>query len=171
MLKLRLAAIALLPLAVSGCLMLPVVEENVYSTCHAVASSDWSAHVERIPDHHNRPLWKPTLIVTGKVTVPGEGYEVSLDLGPVQGLDGPVQQILVRTTPPSDPAAQAPVTLDVRGAFPARKRYGALLIRCGDGTMAIIKSVPRTNYKAAASAGRMTRNMPTRLAIQAAERR
>ncbi len=144
MLKLRFAAIALLSLPLCGCLMLPVVEENVYSTCHAVASSDWSAHVERIPDHHNRPLWKPTLIVTGKVTVPSDGYEVSLDLGPVQRLDGPVQQILVRTTPPSGSVAQTPVTLDVRGAFPARKRYGAVIIRCGDGTLAIIKSVPRT---------------------------
>ena len=142
---LRLAVILSLPLLAGACLMLPVVEEHVYSTCHAVRSSDWSAHVERIPDHHNRPIYKPTLIVTGRVTVPSDGYSVSLDLGPVQKLDAPVQQILVRTVPPSEPAAQALTDVDVRGAFPALKRYGAVTIRCGDGTLAIIKPVPRAN--------------------------
>jgi hypothetical protein len=143
---LRLVLIALLPLPTGGCLMLPVVEENVYSTCHALASTGWSAHVERIPDHHNRPIFKPTLIVRGKVTVPDEGYSVSLDLGPVQRLDAPVQQILVRTEPPSRPSATAAATnVDVSGAFPALKHYGAVTIRCGDGTLAIIKPVPRTD--------------------------
>jgi len=142
---LRLALLLSLPLAAGGCLMLPVVEEPVYSTCHAVGSSDWTAHVERIPDHHNRPILKPTLIVTGKVIVPSEGYSVSLDLGPVRKLDAPVQQILVRTEPPAGPAGQALTTEDVRGAFPALKRYGAVTIRCGDGTLAIIKPIPRTN--------------------------
>jgi hypothetical protein len=143
--KLRLAFLLPLPLLAGGCLMLPVVEDPVYSTCHAVGSSGWSAHVERIPDHHNRPILKPTLIVSGQVIVPSEGYSVSLDLGPVEKLDGPVQQILVRTEPPREPAAQVLTNVDVRGAFPARKRYAALRIRCGDGTMAIIKPVPRTN--------------------------
>jgi hypothetical protein len=141
----RLAAICLLPLLSGSCLMLPVVEGSVYSPCYAVSSSGWSAHVERLPDRHNRPLLKPTLIVTGQVTVPSAGYDVSLDLGPVQRLDAPVQQILLRTTPPTDPAAQEPTIVNVRGAFPARKRYGAVTIRCGDGTMAIIKPVPRSS--------------------------
>jgi hypothetical protein len=141
----RLAFVLLLPLTAGGCLMLPVVEENVYSTCRALGSSGWTAHVERIPDHHNRPLLKPTLIVSGRVTVPSDGYSVSLDLGPVRKLDAPVQQILVRTEPPAGPAAQALTTVDVRGAFPALKRYGAVTIRCGDGTLAIIKPIPRTS--------------------------
>ena len=142
---LRLFSVLSLPLLAGGCLMLPVVEEPVYSTCHAVGSSDWSAHVERIPDHHNRPIYKPTLIVSGRVTVPSDGYSVSLDLGPVRKLDGPVQQILVRTQPPSGPAAQTLTTVDVRGAFPALKRYQSVHIRCGDGILAILKPVPRTS--------------------------
>ena len=142
---LRLAAALCLPLLAGSCLMLPVVEENVYSACHATGSSDWSAHVERIPDHHNRPILRPTLIVAGRVTVPSEGYSVSLDLGPVQMLDAPVQQVLLRTIPPSGPAAQALTIVDVRGAFPAMKRYGAVTIRCGDGTLAIIKPVPQSS--------------------------
>ncbi|MDB5692743.1 MAG: hypothetical protein JWO81_1806 [Alphaproteobacteria bacterium] len=144
--SLRLAAILFLPLLGGSCLMLPVVEENVYSPCHAVASSGWTAHVERIPDHHNRPVLKPILIVRGRVTVPGEGYDVSLDLGPVQKLNGTVQQILLRTTP-SGAAAGAPTMVDVSGAFPARKSYAAVTIRCGDGTIAIIKPVPRMNVR------------------------
>jgi hypothetical protein len=139
----RLAAVALLPLLNGGCLALPVIEENVYSPCHAIASSGWTAHVERIPDHHNRPVLKSTLIVTGRVTVPSDGYDVSLDLGPVQRLDTLVQQVIVRTRPPSEPAAPAPTIVDVSGAFPALKSYGAVTIRCGDGTLAIVKPVPR----------------------------
>lgn len=136
----RRAAILLLPLLAGGCLHPPVIEETVYSPCHALSSSDWTAYVARIPDHHNRPVLKPTLFVRGKVTVPGDGYSVSLDLGPVQKLDAPVQQIMLRT---EGSGTGAPTTLAVSGAFPARKLYGSIVIRCGDGTMAIIKPVPR----------------------------
>ena len=139
----RFAALLLLPLLTGGCLMLPVVEEQVYSTCHAVGASGWTARVDYIPDHHNRPIYKPTLIVSGRVTLPGEGYAVSLGLGPVQKLDAPVQQIMVRTAPPSSPTGTAKRDVFVRGAFPALKHYGAVTIRCGDGTLAIIKPVPR----------------------------
>ena len=142
---LRLPLVLSLPLLAGACVMLPVVEDPVYSTCHAVGSSGWSAHVERIPDHHNRPIYKPTLIVSGQVTVPSEGYSVSLDLGPVRKLDGPVQQILVRTEPPSEPAARTLTTVDVRAAFPALKRYQAVYIRCGDGILGIVKSIPRNS--------------------------
>src|SRR3954454_2574388 len=136
------AAIPLLSLLAGGCLHPPVVEDAVYSPCHAVSAGDWSAHVERIPDHHNRPVLKPILFVSGKVTVPGDGYAVSLELGPVQRLDAPVQQILVRT---EGSGTGAPTKLNVSGAFPALKRYGAVTIRCGDGTLAIIKPVPRSD--------------------------
>jgi hypothetical protein len=134
------AFVLLLPLVAEGCLHPPVVEDHVYSPCHAVSAGGWSAHVERIPDHHNRPVLKPTLIVSGKVTVPGDGYAVSLDLGPVQRFDTPVQQIMLRTDGSGN---GTPTTLDVSGTFPALKRYGAVTIRCGDGTIAIIKPVPR----------------------------
>jgi hypothetical protein len=139
----RLALILSLPLLAGGCLMLPVVEDPVYSTCHAIASSGWTARVDYIPDHHNRPVFKPTLIVSGRVTVPSDGYAVSLDLGPVQKVAGPIQQILVRTEPPPSAETPAPTIVAVHGAFPALKRYDEVTIRCGDGTLAIIKPVPR----------------------------
>lgn len=134
------AALLLLPAA---CLVKLPVEETVYSPCHALASSDWRAHVIRIPSAHVRPIMKPFLVVEGKVTVPGAGYSVSLDLGPVERLDGPVQQILVRTTPPDGAEAGPPVVQSVRGTFPARKRYSGLRIRCGDGTLALVRDIPR----------------------------
>src|SRR6476469_2548775 len=140
---LRLAGMLCLSFLTGGCLMLPVVEDHVYSTCHAVGASGWTARVDYIPDHHNRPIYKPTLVVSGHVTLPGDGYAVSLDLGPVQKLDAPVQQILVRTEPPSGPPTGGKRDVFVHGAFPALKHYGAVTIRCGDGTLAIIKPVPR----------------------------
>jgi hypothetical protein len=139
----RLAIIFALPLLACGCLVSVPVPETTYSTCHAIESSDWTARIERIADHHNRPVYRPILIVTGKLVVPNENYSVSLDLGPVQKLDEPVQQILVRTIPPESAAAGSPATIAVEGRFPARKRYGALAIRCGDGILAIVKSIPR----------------------------
>src|SRR3954468_20526505 len=139
----RLVGMLSLPLLTGGCLMLPVVEDQVYSTCHAVGASGWTARVDYIPDHHNRPIYKPTLVVSGRVTLPGDGYTVSLDLGPVQKLDAPVQQIMVRTDPPSGAPSGGRRDVFVRGAFPALKHYGAVTIRCGDGTFAVIKPVPR----------------------------
>jgi hypothetical protein len=141
--KIRLVPVLILPLLAGGCLMLPVVEDHVYSTCHALGASGWTALVDYIPDHHNRPIYKPTLMVSGRVTMPGQGYAVSLDLGPVQKLDAPVQQILVRTDAPSGPPSGGKRDVFVRGAFPALKHYGAVTIRCGDGIIGIIKPVPR----------------------------
>ncbi|HEY0413014.1 MAG TPA: hypothetical protein VGD66_07725 [Allosphingosinicella sp.] len=138
----RLLALPLLLLP-AACLVRIPVADPVYSPCHAVSSTGWSAHVERFPTAHVRPILKPMLVVAGKVTVPGEGYAVSLDLGPVEKLREPVQEIMVRTTPPGGDATGGPATYDVRGTFPARKRYGAVRLRCGDGTLAIIRDVPR----------------------------
>jgi hypothetical protein len=166
--RLRLALLAL-PLVASGCVVTVPVPETVYSDCHAIGSSDWAARIERIPDHHNRPVLKATLIVTGKVVVPGAGYDVSLDFGPLQRLDQPVRQILVRTDPPDRAEAGGPVTVAVEGRFPARRHENALTIRCGDGTLAIVKSIappPPVQPKGKSKAGRRTRTRPTTLAAQ-----
>ena len=141
----RHARLFVLPLlfAPASCLMRLPVEETVYSPCQAVSSSDWKAHVERHPTRHNRPILKRMLVVEGKVTVPGPGYDVSLDLGPVDKLEVKIQQIIVRTR---GEGAGAPEVRTVRGVFPARKRYGGLRIRCGDGTLAVVNEVPEQPY-------------------------
>ena len=149
----RLLAAAASFLLVSGCVIDGPVVESVYSPCHALGSSGWSAHVERIPDHHNRPVLQPILFVQGEVTVPSDGYEVSLDLGPVQRLDRNVQQVIVRTTPPADAAPAAPAAprtaggatgtkLSVEGRFPAPRHIGEIAMRCGDGILATIGPIP-----------------------------
>lgn len=138
---LRAAALPL-PLLLAGCLVKMEVPDPVYSPCRALSSTGWSAHVETVPTAHGRPILKPWLVVAGKVTVPGEGYEASLDLGPVEKLKEPVQQILVRTEGAQADALAAPVTRNVSGRFPARKTYRSVRIRCGDGTLATVAVSP-----------------------------
>ncbi len=138
---LRLTALPLMLLPAACVVKIPVAD--TYSQCRAISSTDWAAHVEIVPTAHGKPILKPWLVVEGKVTVPGEGYAVTLDKGPLERLREPVQQILVRTTGPDGPATGGPVTHSVRGTFPARKNYASLRIRCGDGTLAIVRDVRR----------------------------
>jgi hypothetical protein len=135
----------LLPSLAGGCVADVPVPETVYSTCHAIGSGDWKAKVEkRDMTLHHPPLRKWRLIVDGTVTVPGEGYDVFLELGPVQKLRDPVQQIMVRTNGPANPPPDAaPTRIAVHGEFAALKRYGGVTLRCGDGTIGLIPFVPR----------------------------
>lgn len=131
------ALAALLPLA--ACV--PTLEpEPIYSACRVLGSSDWKARVETYPSSSPIPFVRRRLVVTGKVTTAG-GYYVSLDEGPVERLDDPVQQILVRTEG-SAGAGAAPETHNVRAVIPALDHYGGVAIRCGDGIIAEIRNVP-----------------------------
>jgi hypothetical protein len=135
----RAAAPLLLFLAASCAVHTPV-PETIYSACNVLGSSDWKARVEIFESSHPIPVLDRRLIVTGKVRTAGDLF-VSLDRGPVARLDDPVQQIMVRTEG-SPQSGVAPVTHQVRGEFPALKRYGAVALRCGDGIIAEIKDVP-----------------------------
>ncbi|MBV8685076.1 MAG: hypothetical protein JOZ90_14065 [Alphaproteobacteria bacterium] len=136
----RTATLLILPLllAPSACLTKIEVPDGIYSACHALGSTGWSAHIETYQTAHNRPLTKRNLVVEGKVTLPGPGYAVSLDLGPLERLQPRVQQVIVRTT---GEGVGAPTTQSVRGVFPARKHQAAIRVRCGDGTLAVIHQV------------------------------
>src|SRR4051812_723115 len=130
-------ALLLLPaLLAGGCVANVPVPEPVYSPCRAVGSGDWKARVEKrdmTPPHPPHRKWR--LIVDGNVIVPGEGYDVFLERGPVQKLRDPVQQIMVRTNGPSRPPPHAPPTkVAVHGEVAALKRYGAATLPCGHGT-------------------------------------
>jgi hypothetical protein len=132
-------ALALLPLA-SGCLLGEPGDRIVYSPCHAVATGGWRAWVERRDvSTQKAPLHRTFLFVEGEVTAP-ESDEVSLARGPVQQLEGPVQQIMVRT---EGPGTGPPVKHRVRGRFRPLHRYGAVDLRCGDGIVGTIRDVPR----------------------------
>ena len=131
----------LAPLVLAGCVVSTPVPEPVYSACHALSSGEWKARVEKRPvTRHHPPIRKWRLIVDGVVTVPGEGYVASLERGPVQKLKDPVQQILIRTEGDGE---GAPTRIPVHGEFEALRRYGAVTLRCGDGTFGILRDVTR----------------------------
>jgi hypothetical protein len=138
----RAARFLVLPLllAPTACLTKIEVPDTIYSPCHAIGSSGWSAHVETYLTQHNRPVTRRHLVVDGKVIVPGPGYSVALDLGPLERLQPRVQQVIVRTSGESS-TGDAPTTVAVRGVFPPHKHYGPIRIRCGDGTLATIAAV------------------------------
>jgi hypothetical protein len=136
----RRAAAAAVAALLTGACVTPI-PEPVWSPCQAIASSDWAAEIRIIPSRHNRPLMRRFLFVSGKVTVPGPDFSVRLDEGPVARLDEPVQQMVVRAEGPEPAEGAAPVVHSVSATIPARKRYGGIEIRCGDGIIGRIAEV------------------------------
>lgn len=124
-------------LALAGCESLP--GEAGGGGCPITGSSNWAAWVNAMPG----TAAGPTLIVTGRVTVPTGGYTLSLERGPLQESHPPVQQVLLRVRPPSGPATQAVVDHDVRGEWPALDAYGAVTVRCAGQVLADIRPVER----------------------------
>jgi hypothetical protein len=136
----RRAALALLLALPAACALDGPVRETGYAPCHVLGSSDWKAEIEFSSTSSPIPYLTRKLVVTGKVTT-ARGYHASLAQGPVARLDDPIQQVRVRTEGAAEPGG-APVVHEVRGVFPAIKRYGGVAIRCGDGIIAEIRDVP-----------------------------
>lgn len=109
--------------------------------CPIVGSSDWNAWVNAMPG----PNARPTLIATGKVTVPTGGYRFEwrnmrvMESHPVQ-----VVAELV-AIPPGGPATQALETRDVRGEWSIAPPVGSFTVRCGDMVLARVSPVPTTH--------------------------
>ena len=105
--------------------------------CGIVRSSGWAAWVNAMPG----PNARPTLIVTGKVTVPTGGYRFAWrDMRVMESY--PVQvAVELNAIPPDGPATQALVTHDVRGQWPVDPPVGSLTVRCGDMVLARIAPV------------------------------
>ena len=100
-------------------------------------SSDWHAHVDAMPGPNRRP----SLIVTGKVTVPTGGYSLALRMGAVAE-SYPVQvTVHLDAAPPAGPATQAIETREVRGSWPSEQRVGSVTVRCGSRVLARIDKV------------------------------
>jgi hypothetical protein len=101
------------------------------------ATSDWHAWINAMPG----PGRKPTLIVTGRATVPTGGYR--FDWANFRVLESDPAQIDVELAaiPPSGPATQAITTEDVRGEWQASGRIGSVTIRCGGAVLARIAPV------------------------------
>jgi hypothetical protein len=105
--------------------------------CGVTGSSDWAAWINAMPG----PNARPTLIVTGKVTVPTGGY--SFAWGDMRVMESyPVQVALeLRSIPPAGGATEALVTHDVRGEWPITPPVGSLTVRCGDMVLTRISPV------------------------------
>jgi hypothetical protein len=87
------------------------------------------------------PGARPTLIVTGKVTVPTGGYQPALLLEHVAE-SYPVQVMTrLHPNPPAGPATQAVVTHDVRGQWAMADPVGSVTVRCGGEVLARISPV------------------------------
>ena len=133
--KLLIFASALL---LASCATAPPPQGPVGSAeCGITASSDWAAWVNAMPG----PNARPTLIVTGKVTVPTGGYRFEWrDMRVMESY--PVQvEVELDAIPPAGPATQAVVTHDVRGQWPIAPPVGALTVRCGNTVLARISPV------------------------------
>ena len=105
--------------------------------CPIAGSSDWAAWVNAMPG----PNARPTLIVTGKVTVPSGGYRFAWrDMRVMESY--PVQVVAeLEAIPPTGGATQAIVTHDVRGQWPISPPVGSVTVTCGGQTLARISPV------------------------------
>ena len=105
--------------------------------CAIAGSSDWAAWVNAMPG----PNARPTLIVTGKVTVPTGGYRFAWrDMRVMESY--PVQvAVELEAIPPAGGATQAVVTHDVRGQWPIDPPVGSVAVHCGDRVLARIAPV------------------------------
>ncbi len=105
--------------------------------CDISGSSDWAAWVNAMPG----PDARPTLIVTGKVTVPTGGYRFAWrDMRVMESY--PVQiAVELAAIPPAGGATEALVTHDVRGQWPVDPPVGSVTVRCGDMVLTRIAPV------------------------------
>lgn len=124
-------------LMLSSCAAVPPPQGPRGSECGITGSSDWAAWVNAMPG----PNAKPTLIVTGKVTVPTGGYRFEWrDMRVMESY--PVQvAVELDAVPPAAGATQAVVTHDVRGQWPINPPVGSLTVRCGETVLARISPV------------------------------
>ena len=87
------------------------------------------------------PNASPTLIATGKVTVPTGGWRFEWrDMRVMES--HPIQVVAeLEAIPPAGGATQAVVTHDVRGEWPITPPVGAFTVRCGDMVLARVSPV------------------------------
>lgn len=104
--------------------------------CPVVSSTDWRAWVNAMPG----PGARPTLIVTGKVTLPSAGWTIRW--GDVRVLESyPVQVHAELDANPPSSIAGPPQMQEVRGSWPSEQRVGSVTILCRGTAVARISPV------------------------------
>lgn len=141
--KMRALIASMAGLAVASCAAAPYPPypppppQIPASACPIIASSDWAAWVDAMPG----PGARPTLMVTGKVTVPTGGYRFEWAAMRVAE-SYPVQVFVdLRPIPPAGGAIQVVTMHDVRGEWPMNPPVGSVTIRCGGRPLARIAPV------------------------------
>lgn len=130
-----LALTAGLTLSLSACAATPAAENG--RPCPVTESSGWTAFVNAMPG----PGARPTLIATGKVTVPTGGYRFEWSGLTVMESDPVQASAELRPIPPDGPATQALETHDLRGEWPVDPPVGSFTLRCGERVLARISPV------------------------------
>ncbi|KPQ06644.1 MAG: Type IV conjugative transfer system lipoprotein (TraV) [Rhodobacteraceae bacterium HLUCCA12] len=112
--------------------------------CPVLDSSDWEAWVNAMPGSDA----SPRLIVTGMVSMPSPGYEVSLERGDSDGSDRPVQEVELMATAPDMDASQVVTDYELRFEMdsPApidgtEAPFSAVRVMCGEDELAMIEPV------------------------------
>ena len=135
---------ALAPLLLGSCAAVPAGPPPALPgrsagmlACGAIASEGWAAWVNAMPG----PNARPTLIATGRVTVPTGGYRFEWrDLRVMESY--PVQVVAeLAVVAPTGAATQAVVTHEVRGQWPIEPPVGSFTVRCGDMVLARVAPV------------------------------
>lgn len=87
------------------------------------------------------PNARPTLIASGKVTVPTGGYRFAWrDMRVLESY--PVQVVAeLEAIPPSGGATEVVTTHDIRGEWPIDPPVGSFTVRCGDMVLASVSPV------------------------------
>lgn len=121
----------------ASCAAVPASGPAASGPCPIAGSGNWAAWINAMPG----PNARPTLIVTGKVTVPTGGY--SWQWADMRVMEShPVQVVAdLRVIPPAGGATQAIVTHDVRGEWPMSPPVGSVTVTCGNQTLARIAPV------------------------------
>ncbi|QAY77725.1 hypothetical protein [Sphingosinicella sp. BN140058] len=136
----RLLILAGLLTPLIGC-DVPPVAKSLYSPCRVISSANWTARVEGYLTRHGHPEHRRNLVVEGDVTVPSQGYSLTLEPGATQRIEPHFRQMHLNAQPGPDSAAQMVSTRHVVARIPYDKKIQGFAIRCGDGIIAEIPEI------------------------------
>ena len=127
-----LAAMAVLPTAT--CMSAPPVQPAA-AECDMIESRDWRAWVNAMPG----PSMRPTLIVTGTVTLPSGGWDFIWRTRVMESY--PVQVAFDLEPLIAEGATQAVTTRELRHELAIDPPVGSVTLRCGSKVLARIAPV------------------------------
>ncbi|MFQ1699366.1 hypothetical protein ACJ5NV_02110 [Loktanella agnita] len=109
------------------------------AACPVIESRDWAAWINKMPGPESDG---PPLHVTGTVTLPTPGYDLTYSAGPLDRSMRPMQHINLQFTPPDGMVVQMIAEDEVHITIPAASaQYRGVTLHCGDQVLAEIGAV------------------------------